>query len=69
MTKPNQRALDYLDDIEKGAIPKNHLTNHGKDFTGGAEQLAREAFVRYEGSCGRKLMQLRLKEKGCKYIG
>lgn len=69
MTNYSLQARRFIEKLETGVIKKNYLSNHGKNFTGGSEQLAEDAFMKYEGSCGRKLMQLRLAKKGRTYVG
>ncbi|MDE6252007.1 MAG: hypothetical protein K2M78_05110 [Lachnospiraceae bacterium] len=49
--------------IKEGKIKKDNRTNHGKDFYEGYEQLHKERFHRYLGSCSRYLDNQRLKER------
>ena len=55
--------------IKSGEFPKNHLMNHGENFTGGSEDLLVYEFDRYMCSCGHAMMNFRLAKKGCIYLG
>lgn len=65
----SSQAKNYLTKLQNGTFKKDHLPNHGENFTGDLENLAKQAFEKYEGSCGRMLMRIRLDKKGCRYIG
>lgn len=69
ITRGHECALNLLERLENGTFSKNHLTNHSDNFTGGREQLAREAFDTYIGSCGYMLMEIRLNEMENVYYG
>lgn len=64
-----QFALELLDEMKSGAIVKACMGNHSDDFTGGMENLHRERFRQYLGSCGCYLMDLRLRESEEAYHG
>lgn len=55
--------------IEDGTFKKNHLPNHGDDFTHGSEELLVYKMNRYMGSCGHAMMEKRLENKECVYFG
>ena len=55
--------------IHAGTFPKNHLVNHGEEFKGGPEELFIYEMSRYMGSCGHAMMENRLSQKGCTYLG
>ena len=58
-----------VEQIKNGEFPKNHLTNHGEEFTGGPEELLVYEMNRYMSSCGHAMMEKRLAQKGCTYLG
>ncbi len=49
--------------IKEKKIKKDNRTNHGRDFYGGYEQLHKDRFHGYLGSCSRYLDNRRLKER------
>lgn len=60
---------ELVERMEDGRLVKDHLINHGEDFTGGPEQLALEKFITYISSCGYVLMETRLQKEGVAYYG
>lgn len=54
-----QCGNDFVCKLSVGYYPKDYLTNHGEDFTGGYEDLTRIAFVQFINSASYALMQLR----------
>ena len=51
-----QFAMELLEDIRTGKIVKDCMVNHFDEFTGGMEELHRQRFHAYLGSCGCYLM-------------
>ena len=49
--------------IQEKKILKENRPNHGKEFHGGYEQLYKERFHNYLGSCGRYMDNSRLSER------
>ena len=68
-SKVSERAKLFLKRIEDGTIQKNHLVNHGEDFTKGPEGIACMRFNRYIGSCGYQLMRHRIETEARVYRG
>lgn len=58
-----------VEQLTSGEFAKNHLPNHGDDFTGGPEKLFLYEMNRYMSSCGHAMMERRLSQKGCTYLG
>ena len=58
-----------VESLKNGTFVKNHRTNHAPDFDKGYEDLYRNRFVSYLGSCGCFLMDRRLETKGREYRG
>ena len=69
----SKKGYDYgtrlVNALETGAFVKDFRPNHGSDFTGGLENLHRERFRLYMGSCGCFLMDLRLASGTGEYYG
>lgn len=63
------RAKEYIKKLCKQSFGTEECLRGENSFSGDGEQLALYAFRKYEGSCGRVLMRLRLDKKGFKYIG
>lgn len=63
------RAEKFLERISTGEIPKRFLTNHGKDYTDGPEEIALLRFDHYIVSCGYKLLHHRLDQEERGYCG
>lgn len=57
------------DGLLDGTFKKYHLPNHGENFTGDLEILARWKFNKYIGSCTYLLLNNSLNKKGCVYRG
>ena len=62
-------GTQLVERIKSGEFPKNHLMNHGENFTGGSEELLVYELNRYMGSCGHAMKDWRLAQKGCTYLG
>lgn len=58
-----EKGEKLINAIKSGKIRKDYRTNHGYEFYGGYEQLHKERFHNYLGSCSRYLDNQRLKEK------
>lgn len=65
----SKRAMKFVERIADGTIQKNHLVNHGDNFTKGPEGIARMRFNRYIGSCGYQLMRHRIETEARIYRG
>ena len=68
-SKGRELGMQLVERMKAGTFPKNHLTNHGEDFTHGSEGLLIYALKRRMGSCGYVMMEKRLQKKGCMYLG
>ena len=49
-------------DLRNHVIVKDYLSNHGRDFHGGYEQLYLDKFQNYLGSVSRHVCNMQLKE-------
>lgn len=67
MARRNGQKL--VDSLMDGSFVKNHRPNHAPDFDKGYEDLYRNRFVNYLGSCGCFLMDRRLDARGREYRG
>lgn len=65
----SERAKKFVERVADGKIQKNHLINHGEDFTKGPEGIACRRFNRYIGSCGYQLMRHRIETEARIYRG
>lgn len=69
ISKGRELGKQLVEQLKNGDFPKNHLSNHGKNFTGGREELLVYEMNRYMSSCGHAMMENRLAQKGCTYLG
>lgn len=67
--KGRELGMRLVERIKSGEFPKNHLMNHGEDFTGGSEELLVYELDCYMSSCGHAMMEWRMAQKGCAYFG
>lgn len=64
-----QYADFLIERLKNGQFPRYNLPNHGEDFSGGPENLAREKFISYMGSCSHMIMRMNTDELRCRYYG
>ena len=65
-----QRASkEFTEKVKGGVFQKDYLTNHGKEFLGSGEELARFSFLQFIGSASYVMMKMRSKgvQKGDYY--
>lgn len=62
-----KRGKKLIEEIKEGKIQFDKRPNHGEEFYGAYEQLHKERFCSYLGSCSRYLANKRMKEE--KYHG
>lgn len=55
--------------MRDGSFPKEYLSNHGSNYTGGMEDLAEYRFKRYISSCAYYLHKKYQNERGVEYYG
>lgn len=55
--------------LKEESFEKFYLPNHGNNFTGGPEDLARIRFNKYIGSCTHAVIHLKTNNLECEYSG
>lgn len=58
--KADRFSVEFVTDLKQGIILKDTLPIYSDDFSEGIEELHRERFVKYMGSCSCFLMDKRI---------
>lgn len=66
-SKGYKLGVDLINRINNGQFEKDHLPNHGTQFTGGAERMSLERFHQYLYSCTYYLITQRLEKEEYMY--